>query len=276
MEMLKDMQNLPKSNEVNNDEIVIWLQKYENENESDSKTKKHYETLVLMAYMPLVNKIAKGLARRSTDPIEDIIQVGAIGLLKAINSYKSNISNNFKTYATYKITGEIKHYLRDKIAMIRPSRAIQELAYRISQIRTSLIANNVENPTDYDIAKVLQMPIEKINDVMEYDRRKNVISLEQISLDNEFARTENILVNREDLIDYKSINENKIEVKEALSQLDKKLQDVVKLTFFEGYSQREIAKLLNSNQMMVSRLLKKALKQLFQILSEKNDDNSNQ
>ena len=119
MEMLKDMQNLPKSNEVNNDEIVIWLQKYENE--SDSKTKKHYETLVLMAYMPLVNKIAKGLARRSTDPIEDIIQVGAIGLLKAINSYKSNISNNFKTYATYKITGEIKHYLRDKIAMIRPS-----------------------------------------------------------------------------------------------------------------------------------------------------------
>ena len=150
------------------------------------------------------------------------------------------------------------------------------MAYRISQIRTSLIANNVENPTDYDIAKVLQMPIEKINDVMEYDRRKNVISLEQISLDNEFARTENILVNREDLIDYKSINENKIEVKEALSQLDKKLQDVVKLTFFEGYSQREIAKLLNSNQMMVSRLLKKALKQLFQILSEKNDDNSNQ
>ena len=273
MEMLKDMQNLPKSNEVNNDEIVIWLQKYENE--SDSKTKKHYETLVLMAYMPLVNKIAKGLARRSTDPIEDIIQVGAIGLLKAINSYKSNISNNFKTYATYKITGEIKHYLRDKIAMIRPSRAIQELAYRISQIRTSLIANNVENPTDYDIAKVLQMPIEKLNDVIEYDRRKNVISLEQISLDNEFARAENILVNRDDLIDFKSINENKIEVKEALSQLDKKLQDVVKLTFFEGYSQREIAKLLNSNQMMVSRLLKKALKQLFQILSEKNDDSAN-
>ena len=111
---------------------------------------------------------------------------------------------------------------------------------------------------------------------MEYDRRKNVISLEQISLDNEFARTENILVNRDDLIDFKSINENKIEVKEAISQLDKKLQDVVKLTFFEGYSQREIAKLLNSNQMMVSRLLKKALKQLFQILSEKNDDNSNQ
>ena len=270
MEMLKNMQNLPENDEFNNDEILTWLQKYEIE--KDSKTKKHYETLVLMAYMPLVNKIAKGLARRSTDPIEDIIQVGAIGLLKAINSYNSNISSKFKTYATYKITGEIKHYLRDKIAMIRPSRAIQELAYRISQIRTSLIANNVENPTDYDIAKVLQMPIEKLNDVIEYDRRKNVISLEQISLDNEFTRTENILVNRDDLIDFKSINENKIEVKEAISQLDKNLQDVVKLTFFEGYSQREIAKILNSNQMMVSRLLKKALKQLFQILSEKNDD----
>ena len=112
MEMLKNMQNLPENDEFNNDEILTWLQKYEIE--KDNKTKKHYETLVLMAYMPLVNKIAKGLARRSTDPIEDIIQVGAIGLLKAINSYNSNISSKFKTYATYKITGEIKHYLRDK------------------------------------------------------------------------------------------------------------------------------------------------------------------
>ena len=267
MEILNKNQNLQ-----DNDEILLWLKK--KKKESNKKIKKHYETLILMAYMPLVNKIAKGLARRSTDPLEDIMQVGAIGLLKAINSYKSNISNNFKTYATYKITGEIKHYLRDKISMIRPSRAIQELAYRISQIRTSLIANNIENPTDYDIAKVLQMPIEKINDVMEYDRRKNVISIEQISLDNEFSRTENIIINRDDLIDFKSINENKIEVKEAISQLDKKLQDIVKLTFFEGYSQRETAKLLNLNQMMVSRLLKKALKQLFQILSEKNDDTS--
>ena len=62
MEMLKNMQNLPENDEFNNDEILTWLQKYEIE--KDSKTKKHYETLVLMAYMPLVNKIAKGLARR--------------------------------------------------------------------------------------------------------------------------------------------------------------------------------------------------------------------
>lgn len=271
--MLKNIQHQSHNDDYNNEEILVLLQKHEAE--SNGKAKKHYETLILIAYMPLVNKIAKGLARRSTDPLEDITQVGAIGLLKAINSYKSNISNNFKTYATYKITGEIKHYLRDKIAMIRPSRAIQELAYRISQIRIDLMANNVESPSDYDIAKVLQMPIEKINDVMEYDRRKNVISLEQISLDNEYSKTENIIINRDDLIDFKSINENKIEVKEAISRLNKKLQDVVKLTFFEGYSQREIAQILNLNQMMVSRMLKKALRQLFKILSEKNDDNSN-
>ncbi len=269
MNMIKKESNLTQD-EFNNEEILFWLHKYEVEN--DKKIKKHYETLILMACMPLVTKIAKGLARRSTDPIEDIIQVGAIGLIKAINSYKSDISNKFKTYATYKITGEIKHYLRDKIAMIRPSRAIQELAYRITQIKASLIANNIENPTDYDIARVLQMPLEKINDVMEYDRRKNVISLEQISFDSEFTKTENILVNRDDLIDFKSINENKIEVKEAISQLDEQLQKIVKLTFFEGYSQREISKILNTNQMMISRLLKKALKQLFQILSEKDND----
>ena len=90
MEILNKNQNLQDK-----DEILLWLNTYEKE--SNKKIKKHYETLILMAYMPLVNKIAKGLARRSTDPLEDITQVGAIGLLKDINSYKSNISNNFKT-----------------------------------------------------------------------------------------------------------------------------------------------------------------------------------
>ena len=82
--------------------------------------------------IPAVKKIARSLARRNTDPIEDIIQVGSMGLIKAIESFDQNIGKNFRTYATHMITGEIRHYLRDKVAMIKAPREIQELAFLIT------------------------------------------------------------------------------------------------------------------------------------------------
>src|SRR5438552_4321027 len=63
-------------------------------------------------YLPLVKKIARGLARRSSDPVEDLIQVGSIGLLEAIDRYETGHNTEFKTYAVHYITGHIRHYLR--------------------------------------------------------------------------------------------------------------------------------------------------------------------
>ena len=77
-----------------------------------------------------LSKIFHGLARRSTDPIEDLVQVGSMGLLKAIDQYDTSVGASFKTYATYLITGEIRHYLRDKINMIRAPRELQELSFQ--------------------------------------------------------------------------------------------------------------------------------------------------
>ena len=121
---------------INYDEVAQWLEEYRKLKTSPKKTQ--MQNLIAIACMPLVKKIAHTLARRSTDPIEDIIQVGSVGLLKAIRLYDAGVSKNFKSYAMYMITGEIRHYLRDKASMIKAPRAIQELAYRVHKLSAEL------------------------------------------------------------------------------------------------------------------------------------------
>jgi RNA polymerase sigma factor (sigma-70 family) len=100
-------------------------------------TAKEKEKLV-NEYLPLVHKIARGLARRSTDPVDDLIQVGSIGLLEAINRYETGHNTEFKTYAVHFITGHIRHYLRDRQTLVRGPRALQELSYRLRLVTQEL------------------------------------------------------------------------------------------------------------------------------------------
>ena len=80
---------------INYEEITEWLRLYKSaENEKD---KYHLQNVIALAAMPLVKKISRGLARRNTDPVEDIIQVGCVGLVKAIQLYNPQVSENFKT-----------------------------------------------------------------------------------------------------------------------------------------------------------------------------------
>ena len=80
---------------------------------SNDKKKAILKQKIAALCLPAVKKIARSLARRNTDPIEDLIQVGCVGLLKAIEHYCKSHKTSFKTYANYYITGEIRHYLRD-------------------------------------------------------------------------------------------------------------------------------------------------------------------
>ena len=79
-------------------------------------------------------RLLMGLARRSSDPVEDLIQVGSIGLLEAIDRYETGHNTEFKTYAVHYITGHIRHYLRDKQNLMRGPRVLQELSYRLNKI----------------------------------------------------------------------------------------------------------------------------------------------
>jgi RNA polymerase sigma-B factor len=251
------------------EDIEIWLKEFKST--SDPKVKKQLKNLIILYYLPLVKKIAYGLARRNTDPIEDIIQVGSLGLIKAVDQFNNNYGASFKTYATYLITGEIRHYLRDKIAMIRAPRELHELSLRMHNISEILKIRMGRMPTELEIAQELQMPVHRINEIFEADRRKQLVSLDQLVFNN--SEAEQSLVDR--LVDnkyqvYQSLQEERMMLYDAVSTLPDSLKEVIRLSFFEDLNQSEIANKIGISQMQVSRRIKKATFELFKIISSQN------
>jgi len=248
------------------EEINSWLQEYKKA--ENTKVKTQLRDLIVLAYLPFVKKIAYGLARRSTDPIEDLMQIGSVGLLKAIDQYDTNLGASFKTYATYLITGEIRHYLRDKGNMIRAPRELQELSFRINQLIQELTTKLSRIPTDLEISEVLEIPVNKVSEVTEVDRRKQMVSLDQVvsgSSESEQTFADRLVDDKYQ--DFLMAQEDRIMLGEAVELLSDSLKEVIKLSFFEDLSQNDIAKRLNISQMQVSRRLKKAIAELFRIIT---------
>lgn len=250
------------------EDINNWLKDYKNAKNPQAKEK--LRNFIVAACMPFVKRIAHGLARRSTDPIEDLIQVGSVGLLKAIDNYDDTQGTTFKTYSTYLITGEIRHYLRDKTAMIRAPRELQELSYRVNNIIQRLTLELGKPPSDLEIAQELEIPIKRVNEVGEVDRRKTIISLDHIVSDN--SENEQPLVDRIVDSDYQErVNRQEIKILlvDAIEMLDDELKVIIKKSFFDDLSQQQIADELGVSQMQISRKIKKALNQLFEIIKTK-------
>ncbi len=219
--------------------------------------------------LPVVKRIARSLARRNTDPIEDLIQVGCVGLLKAIQHYSTDHKTTFKTYANYYITGEIRHYLRDKVAMVRAPRELQELAFRINQMINQLSIELGRQPTELEISERLSLPVSKVTEVVQVERRKA-----HVSLDNNLTFFNNDALLMDSLIDDKyqeniTDKEEKIMLLEAIEMLEPKFKDVIKMSFFQDMNQKQISEEIGVSQMQVSRRIKKALDQLAAILTKR-------
>jgi RNA polymerase sigma-B factor len=215
----------------------------------------------------LVKRIAYGLARRSTDPVDDLIQVGSIGLVKAIEQFDPSAGAKFHTYATHLITGEIRHYLRDKTSMIRAPRELQELSFRISRLVQDLIHELGREPTDSEVAEVLQIPADKISEAYEVDRRRTLVSLDQ-TLTTDGSSEQLLIDTLEDgshQLKFGSEEDN-IMLQAAIRQLKENLRQVVEMTYYQDLSQTEVARRLGISQMQVSRRLRAATAELQRIL----------
>jgi RNA polymerase sigma-B factor len=235
-----------------------------------TKDKKIRDRIVNLNF-DLVKKIAHGLARRSTDPVDDLIQIGSIGLIKAIDYFNPEAGAKFTTYATHLITGEIRHYLRDKTSMIRAPRELQELSFRINKIIHRLRMEFGRDPTDLEIAEVLQdVKKNKIQEAYEVDRRRTLVSLDQTVNTSSYAN-ENDTYLIDTLMDIKEhkrsdSREDFLMVKELMDNLKEPLREIIDLIYFKDIPQAEVAETLNISQMQVSRRLKKAtaaLQELF-------------
>ena len=190
--------------------------------------------------------------------VDDLFQVGCIGLMKSIDNFDLGQNVKFSTYAVPMIIGEIRRYLRDNNP-IRVSRSLRDIAYKALQVREKLIAENSKEPTAMDIAKVLEVTHEEI--VFALDAIQDPVSLfEPIYNDG----GDPIFV-MDQLSDEKQKDEQWVQelaLKEGMKRLNDREKMIIRKRFFQGKTQMEVAEEIGISQAQVSRLEKSAIKQM--------------
>jgi RNA polymerase sporulation-specific sigma factor len=190
--------------------------------------------------------------------VDDLFQVGCIGLIKAIDNFDLGQNVRFSTYAVPMVIGEIRRYLRDNNA-VRVSRSLRDIAYKALQAREKLVNANEAEPSISQIAQELAIPREEV--VFALDAIQEPVSLfEPIYNDG----GDPILV-MDQISDDKNTDEQwleEISIKEAMKKLNEREKHIVNLRFFSGKTQMEVAEEIGISQAQVSRLEKAALKQL--------------
>lgn len=209
----------------------------------------------------LVLSIIQRFNRRGEN-VDDLFQVGCIGLIKAIDNFDLSQNVRFSTYAVPMIIGEIRRYLRDNNS-IRVSRSLRDIAYKALQARDQLINKNLKEPTITEIANELNLPKEEV--VFALDAIQEPISLfEPIYHDSGDA-----IYVMDQVKDEKSEDEiwlQEIALREAIGKLNKREKLILNLRFYEGKTQMEVAEEIGISQAQVSRLEKNALKQMRKLI----------
>lgn len=254
-----------------NDELLYtqikdWLKEYNKSGKQKYKQAK-YKTLIVTGMLPIIKRIAKTIARRSYDPIEDLVQAGSIGLLKAIDSYSINSGIEFRIYAGRTIIGEMRHYLRDKLSSIRVPRHIQELVYRINTFTANLTAEELYDLTSSDVAMALNIPTQAVDYALEAERRTTVFSLEAIYKQSDDSLGYEELIPDKDYKEYIDIEDTKLLLTKLIKNLPDDCRKVVELYYYNDMAQKDIAEELNLTQMSVSRKMKKAFAILYKNLA---------
>lgn len=207
--------------------------------------------------MGLVHSIAARFKNRGVE-MEDLVQIGCIGLLKAIDKFDLSYDVKFSTYAVPMITGEIKRFLRDD-GMVKVSRSLKEMAAKAYALREQLILEKGREPQIEELAKELGVSREEL--VLAMDSQGQVESLQktiyqsdgnEISLGERLPQEEN---QQEKVV-------NRMFLEQALNMLDKKERELIYLRFFQDRTQSSIAGELGMSQVQVSRMEKKILKRL--------------
>ncbi|GFN35979.1 RNA polymerase sigma factor [Tepidimicrobium xylanilyticum] len=209
----------------------------------------------------LVLSIIQRFNRRGEN-VDDLFQVGCIGLIKAIDNFDLSQNVRFSTYAVPMIIGEIRRYLRDNNS-IRVSRSLRDIAYRALQARDQLVNKNLKEPTITEIAEELNLPKEEV--VFALDAIQEPISLfEPVYHDSGDA-----IYVMDQVKDEKSEDEvwlQGIAIKDAINKLNKREKLILNLRFYEGKTQMEVAEEIGISQAQVSRLEKNALKQMRKLI----------
>jgi RNA polymerase sigma-B factor len=215
---------------------------------------------LVVAYLNLVRFLAHKFGNRG-EPLDDIVQVGTVGLLKAIDRFDPARGIEFTTYATPTIVGEIKRYFRDKGWAVKVPRRLQELNLAVNRANERMTVELGRSPTVSELAAHLGASEEEILEALELGQAYNLLSLDsELAGDDRRSQTLADTVGATDA--ELDLFEDRSNLEAAMRALTGRERVIIHLRFFEMVSQTEIAKRLNVSQMHVSRLQARALEKM--------------
>ena len=203
--------------------------------------------------MPLVRHIARRYANRG-EPLDDLVQVGAVGLIKAVDRFDLARGVKLSTFAAPNIAGEIKRHFRDRGWSIRVPRDIQELNAKLTQAVDRLTVKLGRSPSVAELAEAVKATEEQVLDAMHGAQSYSTVSFEEPIGEN---RTALELLGQED--EEFLTAERRVLLAAGMRALAAREQAIMRLRFFEGLTQREIADRVGISQMHVSRLIRRSL-----------------
>jgi RNA polymerase sigma-B factor len=218
---------------------------------------------LIEAHLGLAEYLARRFGNRG-EPLDDLVQVASVGLLKAVDRFDPGREVEFSTYATHTIVGELKRHFRDKGWAVRAPRRMQELYLRLGKIISTLSQDLGRSPTIAEMATAAQVSEEEVLEALEAGQAYRFASLDSPSpggdddgdsMGAQLGEIDSQLVDAE----------HRAHLSPLIARLPDREQTIIYLRFYDGLTQSEIAARLGISQMHVSRLLARSLAQLRQI-----------
>ncbi len=217
-------------------------------------------------YMSLVRSLARRYSYRG-EQLDDLVQIGAIGLIKAIDRFDLERGVELTTYATPNIIGEIKRHFRDKGWSVRVPRGLQELNVQLSRLVEQLTVQLGRSPTIPELAKAAGVEEEEVLEALESGRAYTSLSLSGGGGggDDEDLDPLESLGSEEHQYE---VSEDRAVLAPGFRALDERERKILQLRFFEGLTQSQIAQQVGISQMHVSRLIRRSLEKIRQTIAE--------
>lgn len=242
-------------NDVTPEEINAWIKLYQ-----DTQDEFAQKELVLH-YQKLVESLAYRYSKGQSHH-EDLVQVGMVGLLGAINRFDVTFERKFEAFLVPTVIGEIKRYLRDKTWSVHVPRRIKEIGPKIKRATDELTNELGRSPKIIEIAQRIEATEEEVLEAMEMGQSYNALSVDhsiEADKDGSTVTLLDVMGNTEEGYD---LTEKRMILEKVLPILSDREREIIQCTFLDGLSQKETGEKIGLSQMHVSRLQRTAIKKL--------------
>jgi RNA polymerase sigma-B factor len=229
------------------DEICELLRRWHEDGERTARSE------LAERMLPLARSLARRYAGKG-EPLDDLEQVASLGLLKAIDRFDVSRDVRFATFAVPTIAGELKRHFRDRGWMLRVPRDIQELSARVVRCRESLSREHGRSPTVEEVARALGAGVEQVLEALRAADAYRMMSLDEPLADGAGALD---AIGGDD--EGFELAEHRVMLRRGLAGLGEREREIVRLRYYEGLTQREIAREVGVSQMHVSRLIRRSI-----------------